>query len=282
MHLILDPLQYTFMRNALIGTIAIAILCAVIGSFVVLQRLAFIGEGLAHGSLAGLAIGYLLGADLYLSGSLYTLGLAVLIGVLHEKTKVAMDTAIGIIFSTSMAFGIALISSFRFYTTDLAGYLFGSVLAITSFDLKFIIGVTLGILVLVLLLFKELVFYTFDPEMAEVAGLPRMALHYLLLVMIALTVVVASQAIGVMLVTALLVIPAASAQQWASSLKKVIVLAVVFGLSSAITGLYVSYYFNVASGASIALTAALLFLFSFLLAGERRSFWRSLGLRAPK
>ncbi|OLN33684.1 metal ABC transporter permease [Desulfosporosinus metallidurans] len=282
MHLLLDPLQYAFMQNAFIGTVAIGVLCAVIGSFVVLLRLAFIGEGLAHGSLAGLAIGYLMRWDLYLAANLYTIGLALLIGIVHEKAKVTLDTAIGILFSTSMALGIALISSMKFYTTDLTGYLFGSVLAITPFDLKIIIAASILILIILFLFYKEFVFYAFDPEMAEVAGLSRAGLHYTMLIMIAITVVIASQTVGIILVTALLIIPAASAQQWTRSLKRLLLLAIFFGLTSAVMGLYISYYFNIASGASIALTAATFFFVSFLLSSHRQPLRRSFGLSEVK
>ncbi|MDP4126770.1 MAG: metal ABC transporter permease [Bacillota bacterium] len=282
MHLFIDPLQYSFMQNAFIGTVAIGILCAVIGCFVVLLRLAFIGEGLAHGSLAGLAIGYLMRWDLYLAANLYTIGLALLIGIVHEKAKVTLDTAIGILFSTSMALGIALISSMKFYTTDLTGYLFGSVLAITPFDLKIIILASLIILIILFLFYKEFVFYAFDPEMAEVAGLSRTGLHYSMLIMIAVTVVVASQTVGIILVTALLIIPAASAQQWTRSLKHLLLLAILFGLISAMMGLYISYYFNIASGASIALTAAVIFFISFVLSSHRQPLRQSFGLPEAK
>ncbi|AGA69519.1 ABC-type Mn2+/Zn2+ transport system, permease component [Desulfitobacterium dichloroeliminans LMG P-21439] len=277
MHLLTDPLQYPFMQQALIGTIAVAILTAVVGTFVILRRLAFIGEGLAHGSLAGLAIGYLLDWNLYIAGNIYTIGLALFIGVLHEKTKVSLDTAIGILFSTSMALGVALISSLKFYSTNLTGYLFGSVLSIGSFDLLIIVSSTLLILLILTLFYKEFVYYAFDPEMAEVTGLPRARLHYAMLAIIAVTVVVASQTVGIILVTALLTIPAASAFQWTHSLKKLVLLAIFFGLLSAIVGLYLSYYLNVASGASIALTAAIIFLISFLFSTKRVGLRRSLG-----
>ncbi len=276
-HYLIDPLNYAFMQRAFIGTVSVAILTALIGTFVILRRLAFIGEGLAHGSLGGLAIGYLLHWNLYLTGNIYTIGLAMVIGVLHEKSKVSLDTAIGILFSTSMALGIALISSLKFYTTDLTGYLFGSVLSITSSDLIIIVASTLLILAILALFYKEFLYYAFDPEMAEVSGLPRASLHYAMLAMIAVTVVVASQTVGIILVTALLTIPAASAFQWTNSLHKLVLLAVLFGLLSSIIGLYLSYYFNIASGASIALTAAFVFLFSFLLSPGRTNLRRSLG-----
>lgn len=277
MELIIEPLQFAFMQRALIGTIAVAILTSTIGTFVILRRLAFIGEGLAHGSLGGLALGNLLGWNLYIAGNIYTVGLALLIGYLHEKARVSLDTAIGILFSTSMAFGIALISTSRFYSTNLNGYLFGSVLSIGSFDLMIILGATLTILIILVLFYKEFLYYAFDPEMAEVAGLPRSRLHYAMLAMIAVTVVVASQTVGIILVTALLTIPPASAYQWSNSLKKLVFLAIIFSLISAILGLYLSYYFNIASGASIALTSAVIFLFSFIFSPHRVSLRRSIG-----
>jgi len=279
MHYITDPLQYAFMQRALIGTITIGVLAAVIGCFVVLRRLSFIGEGLAHGSLAGLAIGYIFNWNLYITGSLYTIGLALFIGLLHEKTKISMDTAIGILFSTSMALGVALISGMKFYTTDLNNYLFGSVLAITQNDLYIIVGAAALVLLILTLFFKEFLFYTFDPEMAEVAGIPRAKLHYLMLAMIAVTVVIAAQTVGIILVTALLVIPAASAFQWTKSFKKMLAISIGFGVSSAVIGLYISYYLNIASGASIALTASVFFFISFLLSTSRPSIRRSLGLK---
>lgn len=277
MDLISDPLHYAFMQRALIGTVSVAVLTAVVGTFVILRRLAFIGEGLAHGSLAGLALGYLLGWNLYIAGNIYTIGLAMFIGVLHEKAKVSLDTAIGILFSTSMALGIALISTQKFYSTNLTGYLFGSVLSIGTFDLLIIVFSTLLILLILTLFYKEFVYYAFDPEMAEVAGLPRTRLHYAMLAMIAVTVVVASQTVGIILVTALLTIPPASALQWTHSLRKLVVLAILFGLISATLGLYFSYYLNIASGASIALTAAVIFLASFFFSPKRISLRRSLG-----
>ncbi len=279
MDFFLAPLQFPFMQRALLGTVSIGILAALIGTFVVLRRLAFIGEGLAHGSLAGLALGYVLHWDLYLVGNIYTVALALFIGYLHEKSKVSLDTAIGILFSTSMAIGIAIISNLKFYTKDLTGYLFGSVLAITPFDLNIILGATVLILVILTFFYKEFVFYAFDPEMAEVVGLPRTVLHYSMLSMIAITVVIATQTVGVILVTALLVIPAASALQWTRSLKVLLSLSVGFGVTSAVVGLYLSYYLNIASGASIALTAAGIFLMSFLFSSSPINVRRSLGFK---
>ena len=276
---ITDPLQFSFMQQALLGTISVGILCAVLGTFVVLRKMAFIGEGLAHGSLAGLAIGYLLHFNLYFVGNVYTVGLAMLIGYLHEKAKVSLDTAIGIIFSASLALGVALISGMKFYSQDLTGYLFGSVLSISAFDLKIMLAGTATILLLIFLFFKELVFCAFDAEMAEVAGVPRAFLQYLLLAMIATAVVISSQTLGIILVTALLVTPAAAAYQLTYRLKIMLWLAVLNSLISSLVGLYASYYLNIASGASIALTASLIFILCYLISPRRKPLRKSLGLK---
>lgn len=279
MSFLLEPLKYPFMQHALVGTITISILCAVLGTFVVLRKIAFIGEGLAHGSLAGLAIGYLLHWDLYLAGNMYTAALAMLIGFLHEKAKVSFDVAIGIIFSTSMALGVALISGMKFYTQDLTGYLFGSVLSISTSDLEIMLAGTAVVLGLTALFYKELVFCSFDGEMAEVSGVPRAFIHYLLLFMIATAVVMAAQTLGIILVTSLLITPAAAAYQLTSRLNHMIVLALGISLAASLIGLFASYYLNVASGASIALTASILFTVTFALSPRRKPLRKSLGFR---
>ena len=268
------------MQRALLGSVTVGILCAVLGTFVVLRKIAFIGEGLAHGSLAGLAIAYIFNWDLYIVGNIYTAGLALIIGVLHEKTKVSFDTAIGIIFSTSLALGVALISRVKFYTTDLTGYLFGSVLSISSSDLKVMLAGTLVVLALLLLFYKEFVFCAFDPEMAEVSGVNRGFFNYLLLVMIATAVVMASQTLGIILVTSLLVTPAAAAYQLTHRLSRMMAIAVGISVFASLVGLFVSYYLNVASGASIAITASLIFVLTYVLSPRRKPLRKSLGLKA--
>lgn len=275
---IVAPLQQPFMQRALLGAVAVGVLCAVMGTFVVLKHLSFIGEGLAHGSLPGLALGWLLGTNLYLSAGLFAVGLALVIGYVTEKSRIALDTAIGILFSSSMALGIVLISLKRGYTPDLTSYLFGSVLAIGPHDLWLILGAAVIILALVALLFKELVFLAFDREMAEVTGVPAGPLYYLLLAMLAITVVVALQAVGIVLVTAFLVIPPAAAFQLTNRMGSLVSLAVVFSIIGCVVGLFASYYLNVALGATIVLTQGLIFAVCVLAGRQRPPVLRSLGL----
>lgn len=267
---LLAPLGYEFMQRALIGVVCVGVLCAVVGSFIILRDLAFIGEGLAHGSLAGLAGGYLLRQDLYLTGSVFAVGLALLIGFVRERAGVGFSTAIGILFSASAATGILLISLSRWPAQDVTSYLFGNVLAISPADLRTVVLVTAAVLALVLGLLKELVALSFDRELAATAGVPTTALQYLLLVLTALTVVVTLQTVGVILVTAMLVIPAAAAYQIARRVPAMLALAALFGVASGVVGLYLSFYWRLASGASIVLTAVALFALCLLLSPRRR------------
>jgi ABC-type Mn2+/Zn2+ transport system permease subunit len=264
---LIGPFSLPFMQRALLGALGVGIVCAVVGTFVVLLGLAFIGEGVSHGSLAGLALGFILRLDLLVVGIPFGIGLALLIGYLAEKTRTRFDAAVGVVFSTSAALGIALISAVRVFP-DLNSYLFGNVLAIRPIDLQFLLlagGLVLGAMVL---LHKELVLLAFDPEMARVVGVPTRALYYLLLGLIGLTVVVCLRTVGIILVTALLVIPASAGRQFARRVSTMMLAAVVVSCFSAVVGLLVSYHFNIGSGASIVLCSAVGFALS-LLAGRR-------------
>jgi manganese/iron transport system permease protein len=268
--LIVAPLRYPFMQRALLAVVLLGAVCAVVGCFVVLRNLTFIGEGLAHGSLAGLAIGYSLRGDLYLFATGVAVGLAMLIGYLSERGRLAVDAAIGILFSTAAAAGILILSRLRLYA-DLNSYLFGSVLGVSDGDIWLIAGGSAAVLLVVALLYKELLALSFDRELTAVTGAPTRFLHYLLLILVAITVVLAMQTIGLILVTALLVIPASAALQLCDRLERAIALATLFGVVGGVVGLYISYYARAASGASIVLTVAAIFLVCFLLGRRRRA-----------
>jgi ABC-type Mn2+/Zn2+ transport system permease subunit len=255
---LLTPLSLPFMQRALLGAVGVGILCAVIGTFVVLLGLAFIGEGVSHGSLAGLALGYVLRLDLLLVGIPFGIGLALLIGYLAEKSRTRFDAAVGVVFSTSAAIGIALISAVRVFP-DLQSYLFGNVLAIRPLDLQFLALAGGLVLVVVLLLYKELVLLAFDPELARVMGVPARPLYYLLLGLVGLTVVVCLRTLGIILVTALLVIPASTGRQLTRRVPTMMLAAAIVSCLSAICGLLISFYTGIGSGASIVLCSALFF-----------------------
>src|SRR4051794_3294479 len=247
------------MQRALVGALGVSILCAIVGTFVVLLGLAFIGEGVSHGSLAGLAIGFVFKLDLLLVSVPFAVGLALLIGYVAERTKTRFDAAVGVVFATSAALGIALISAVRVFP-DLTSYLFGNVLAIRPIDLAVLAVAGTIVVVLVLLLQKELVLLAFDPEMARVMGVPTRPLYYLLLGLIGLTVVVCLRTLGVILVTALLVIPASAGRQVAQRVPTMVATAVIVSCVSAFGGLLISYHFGVGSGASIVLCSACCFV----------------------
>jgi manganese/iron transport system permease protein len=258
---LVEPLSVPFMQRALLGSLGVAILCAVVGTFVVLLGLAFIGEGVSHGSLAGLALGFILKLDLLLVSLPFGIGLALLIGYLAERTRTRFDAAVGVVFATSAALGIAMISAVRIFP-DLNSYLFGNVLAIRPLDLALLGVAALIVIAVVLLLQKELVLLAFDPEMARVLGVPTRAIYYLLLGLIGLTVIVSLRTLGVILVTALLVIPASAGRQVASRVPTMMLTAVVVSSLSAFGGLLLSYHLGISSGASIVLCSALCFAVS--------------------
>ena len=265
-----EILSYTFMQRALLASVLIGTVSAVIGVYVVLRGLAFIGAGIAHASFGGVALGFLLGINPVLMAVVFCLLTAWGIAWTSRRAEVKEDTAIGIFFAATMALGILFIGLMRGYNVDLFGYLFGSVLAVTREDLWLSLVVGAGVLLTVGLFFKELLFITFDPEMAQVSGLPAGALYVLLLSLVALTIVLSIKVVGIILVSALIVIPAAAAYQLTEDFRRMMLLAVVIGNLSAIVGLFLSYWLNTASGATMVLTATLVFFLSALLSPRRR------------
>jgi manganese/iron transport system permease protein len=272
---LVEPWSYPFMQRALVGALGVGLVCAVIGTFVVLLGLAFIGEGVSHGSLAGLALAYVLKLDLLVVGVPFGILLALLIGYLAEQTKTRFDAAVGVVFSTSAAIGIALITAVKVFP-DLQSYLFGNVLAVRVVDLQFLAVAGGLVLLLTFLLYKELVLIAFDQEMARVEGVQARAIYYLLLALIGLTVVISLRTLGIILVTALLVIPASAGRQVATRVPTMMLAAAVVSVVSAVLGLLLSYHFNIASGASIVMCAALCFAVALWIrrvgsSGERRA-----------
>ncbi len=279
---LLEPLSYSFMVRGLLAAGMVGILCAVLGTFVVLRGMAFFGDALAHTILPGVAVGYLIGGGarepLFWWAMLTALLSALGIGVVSRGTKIKEDTAIGIIFAGMFALGIALISTVRSYTVDLTHFLFGNVLGVTIPDL-ILIGVFGSIVLLVLLgFFKEFVVISFDPILAMTLRLPSRLLEYVLLILIAVTIVVSLQTVGIALMVAMLVTPAATAYLLTKRLKVMMALSALIGFLSGVAGLYLSYYVNIASGAAIVLVATGVFLITFLMV-PRRKVLRSTGSR---
>jgi ABC-type Mn2+/Zn2+ transport system permease subunit len=266
-----DILDYTFMQRAIAASVLIGLVCSVMGVYVVLRGLAFIGAGIAHASFGGVALGVVLGINPLFTAAVFCVATAWSIGIVSRAGKVKEDTAIGIFFASTMALGILLIGLLHEYNTDLFGYLFGSVLAISKSDLWLTVGLSVGVLGVVALFYKELLFITFDPEAAEASGLPARALYFLLLGLLAVTIVVSLKVIGIILVSALLVTPAAAAYQLTTDFRKMMVLSAFFGAFSALTGLTLSYVLDTASGATIVLTATGIFFVTALVSRRRKS-----------
>jgi manganese/iron transport system permease protein len=273
--LLLSPLQYAFMVRGFVAVILVGIVCATVGTYVVLRGMAFFGDALAHAILPGIAIGYLVGNGAREPLFWWAMGTSIVtslaIGAISRSAKIKEDTAIGIIFAGMFALGIVLISTVRSYSVDLTHFLFGDVLGVRGSDLG-LIGVFSGLIVLVVLAFyKEFLVLSFDPVLAETLRLPARLLDYLLIVLIALTIVVSLQTVGVALMVAMLITPAATAYLLTKRLPVMMALSALIAAFAGILGLYLSYYFNIASGAAIVLTATVLFLLVWGFQFARRS-----------
>ncbi len=262
---LVEPLQFSFMRNALAAAILISIVCAVIGAFVVIQDLSFIGDALAHASFPGVVIAFVLHINITIGGALFGIATALGIGYITRRSRVSLDTAIGVLFAGTFAVGILILSRVKSYTQDLFGLLLGDVLAITQRDVLVICVMGLLVIGVIGLLYKELVLMSFDPTAAEVQGLPTGFLHYLLLSLLAVTVVVAIQTVGIVLVVALLVTPAATGFLVVRRFPMLMLWGAVQGTLASVAGIFLSYYLNVASGASIVAVNTLCFLLVLLV-----------------
>ena len=271
--LLLQPLRYPFMVRGLLASIMVGSLCAVIGTYIVLRGMAFFGDALAHAILPGIAIAYLLDVN-FLWGAL-GMGLltALGIGYLSRRSQIKEDTAIGVVFAASFALGVALLSTVQSYSVDLTHILFGNVLGVSQTDLWLTAGLGAIVLLTVLVLYKEFLVISFVPILAATLRLPLNALDYLLLLLIALTIVVSLQTVGVALMLAMLVTPAATAYLLTRRLWHMMILGAVIGTISSVTGLYLSFYVNVASGAAVVLVCTAFFILAFLFAPQRGVVW---------
>jgi manganese/iron transport system permease protein len=273
LELLSQPLRYSFMVRGLAASIMVGTLCAVVGTYVVLRGMAFFGDALAHAILPGVSIAYLLEANLFWGALGMGFVTALGIGYLSRRGQVKEDTAIGVVFAASFALGVLLLSTVKTYSVDLTHILFGNVLGVSTTDLLLTAALGVVVLLVVFLLYKELLVVSFDPILAATLRLPLDGLQYLLLVLIALTIVVSLQTVGVALMVAMLVTPAATAYMLTRRLWHMMILGAVLGTVSAVTGLYVSFYANLASGPAVVLVATAFFVLAFLLAPRRGLVW---------
>ncbi len=269
-----EPLSYPFMVRALLAAIMVGVLCPVIGAYMVLKGLSFFGDALAHAILPGVVLTFLLGWPMAIGALASALSAAFLIGLISQRSTLKEDTAIGIVFAGAFALGVAMLSTVNNYAVDLTHILFGDVLGVSQNDLWVILALGTVVLGAILILYKEFLVLTFDPVLALVLRLPATALRYLMLGLIALTVVTSLQTVGIALVLAMLVTPAATARILTRRLPAMMAVAAALGVLSNVSGLYISYYLNIASGPTMVLVATLFFGLVFLFAPGRGMIWR--------
>lgn len=260
----IEFLQYDFMRSALAAGVAASVLCGIIGIYVILNRIVFISDGIAHAAFGGIGLGYFLGFDPLAFGILSAVVTAIGIGTVSSRSKVSEDTAIGVFLATGMSIGVLLMSMSRGYSKDLFGFLFGNILAVTWTDVAVILALTLVVLVLFVLLYKEFLILSFDPVYGEAVGLPVRRLRLLLLCMVAFSVVVLIKIVGIIMVIALLTIPGTISRQHFKGLPAIMAGSIIYGAVFVTAGLFISYQLDVPSGATIILTAAVAFFISAL------------------
>ena len=267
---LLAPLEYEFFVRALVASALVGVACAVVGAFVVLKGMSFVGDAVSHSAFPGVVLAYLLGLPIILGGAVAAIGTALGIGALTRRSGLRADAVIGVLFAGMFALGVALFSSIPNYVGDLFHFLFGDVLGISFADLISLAVLASLLLLIVWVLWKELLFATFDPLGAGAAGLPVRRLDDLLLILIAVTIVVSLQAVGIVLVVAMITTPAATAQILVKRFGQMIALAALIGVTSSLVGLYVSYALDIASGASIVLTETFAFLVALLITSIRK------------
>jgi zinc transport system permease protein len=261
--LMLEVLQYGFMQNALIAGLLAAIACGIVGVYVVVKRIIFISGGIAHASFGGIGLGYLIGVSPVIGALAFSLASALGMGYITRRTRLPEDTTIGILWAIGMALGIVFIGLSPGYAPDLFSYLFGNILTVPASDLLLMLILDIAIVGIVIAFYKEFLALSFDEEYSTVAGVPVEILYLLLLCMIALTVVILLRIVGMILIIALLTIPAALARQFTYDLRKMMFLAIVFGALMTFGGLWLSYVLDLASGAMIVLLGGVALLGSF-------------------
>ena len=262
------PFQYPFMMRGLMAVFFTGVVCATVGTYVVLRGMAFFGDALAHAILPGVAIGYWVegGAKdaVFWWGAATAVLVSLGMGAISKGAKVKEDTALGIIFAGMFALGIAIISTVSNYSVDLTHFLFGDVLGVSANQLTLIVGFSIGIILMVIIFYKEFLVLTFDPILAATLRIPKTVFEYLQLILIALAIVISLQTVGVALMLAMLVTPAAAAYLLTRRLPVMMALAATIASASGVIGLYLSFYVNLPSGPAIVLTATIFFAISWI------------------
>lgn len=255
-------IQYGFLQKALLTSVMVGIICGIIGCFIILRGMALMGDAISHAVLPGVAISYMLGINFLIGAVLSGIITAIGIGFVSQNSRIKNDISIGIMFTAAFALGIILITLMK-SSTDLYHILFGNVLAVRPSDMWITLGIGVFVLLSIFLLYKEFLVTSFDSTMAEVYGLPVRLLHYFLMTLLTLVTVASLQTVGIILVVAMLITPAATAYLLTDRLSTMLFLSAGIGTLASIAGLYFSFTYNLASGATIVLVATLFFLLAF-------------------
>ena len=259
MDFVVAPLEYSFMVRALIGSILVGVMCPLVGVYVVTRNLAFIGDALAHAVLPGMVLGFIVGINPAIAAVPTGVSVAVLVRIVSRRAGLSSDTSIGILFATTFALGLVLLASATTIPIDIEDLLLGQILAISPTGIYVSLGITAMVILGLFAFHHWLLFTSFDPVGSQVIGIRAKVIDYVLMVMLALVIVIAIQAAGIVFVMAMLVIPAATAYLLVKRIVSIMVTAAVLGTAASVTGLYLSYYFNLPAGPAMTLVASGLF-----------------------
>ena len=262
--IISEMLSYAFMQRAFISGIFIAIACSILGTFLILRRYALIGDGIAHISFGGVALGLLFSINPFFSALIFSLIGAISIINIKEKLSLYGDTAIGIVSHASLGIGIFIASAAKGFNVDIMSYLFGSILIISSFEMIMSIILAIIVILIVILFYNDLFAITFDENTAKTLGINTNFLNYILILLTAITVVNSMRIVGLLLASALIILPSASSLMLKKNFKTTLILSALIGIISVILGLIVAYLFNIAASGSIVLTSTIIFLITSL------------------
>ncbi|KAF0815930.1 Manganese ABC transporter, inner membrane permease protein SitD [Bacillus sp. ZZV12-4809] len=274
-------MQYGFLQKALLTSIMVGIICGVIGCFIILRGMALMGDAISHAVLPGVAISYMLGVNFFFGAVISGVITAIAIGFVSQNSRIKHDTSIGIMFTAAFASGIIIITMLK-SSTDLYHILFGNVLAVRSSDMWITLAISLIVLGAVYLFYKELLVTSFDPTMGAAYGLPVRFIHYFLMTLLTMVTVASLQTVGIVLVVAMLITPAAAAYLLTERLWVMIFLASGIGVISSITGLYFSFTYNLASGATIVISSTVIFILVFLFSPKHGLIWKTLKVKKKR
>jgi ABC-type Mn2+/Zn2+ transport system permease subunit len=275
MTLLTEPFAYEFFRQGLLASVLVGLVCGLIGVYVVLRHMSYIGHGLSHAVFGGAVVAYVLAIDFYVGAGLWAFAAALIINAVARQRRIGADAAIGIVTTASFAVGVALISKTRSFTQNFEAALFGNILGVTPIDLLVIGGVTIAVALFITLFYKRLLFLTFDPEVAPIFGVPTRLVDTLFALALAATIVASINIVGVTLIAATLIIPATTARLLTDSFARMLVLSALFGAGAGALGMYASYWLDISSGATIVLLEAGGFVvaFAWSAARGRRGTW---------